>query len=38
MDYDRPNSAGKVTAVQYEAGQELPKGTTVRVEFTYTEN
>lgn len=33
MDYDRANSAGTVISVQYEEGTQLPKGTSVRVEF-----
>ena len=34
MDYDRSNSAGTVTMVQYPEGTEVPKGTTVHVEFS----
>lgn len=35
MDYDRSNSAGTAISAQYEEGTELPKGTSVRVEFYY---
>ena len=34
MDYDRSNSAGTVTMAQYPEGTEVPKGTTVHVEFS----
>ena len=37
MDYDRSLSYGTVSAAEYEEGYSLPKGSTVRVEFTYTE-
>lgn len=33
MDYDRANSAGTAITAQFEEGQELPKGTSVHVEF-----
>lgn len=35
MDYDRSSSAGSVISVQYEEGTQLPKGTSVHVEFYY---
>ena len=34
MDYDRSNSAGTVIMAQYPEGTEVPKGTTVHVEFS----
>ena len=34
MDYDRSNSAGTVIMAQYPEGTEIPKGTTVHVEFS----
>ena len=34
MDYDRSKSMGTVTMAQYPEGTELPKGTTVHVEFS----
>ena len=34
MDYDRSMSMGTVTMAQYPEGTELPKGTTVHVEFS----
>lgn len=33
MDYDRANSAGTVISAQFAEGTELPKGTSVKVEF-----
>ena len=34
MDYDRSNSSGTVIMAQYPEGTEIPKGTTVHVEFS----
>ena len=34
MDYDRSNSAGTVIMAQYPEGTEVPRGTTVHVEFS----
>ena len=34
MDYDRSKSWGTVTMAQYPEGTEIPKGTTVHVEFS----
>ena len=34
MDYDRSKSAGTVIMVQYPAGTSIPRGSTVRVEFS----
>jgi stage V sporulation protein D (sporulation-specific penicillin-binding protein) len=34
MDYDRSNSAGTATLVQYPEGTEVPVGTTVHAEFS----
>ena len=36
MDYDRSHSAGTVTMAQYPEGTEIPKGTSVHVEFSST--
>ena len=37
MDYDRSQSTGTVTVVQYPEGTEIPKGTSVHVEFSGSE-
>ena len=37
MDYDRSQSTGTATVVQYPEGTEIPKGTTVHVEFSGAE-
>ncbi len=37
MDYDRSQSTGTVTLVQYPEGTEIPKGTSVHVEFSGSE-
>ena len=34
MDYDRSQSTGTVSMVQYPEGTEIPKGTSVHVEFS----
>ena len=34
MEYDRSQSTGTVTMVQYPEGTEIPVGTTVHVEFS----
>ena len=37
MDYDRSQSTGTVTMVQYPEGTEIPKGTSVHVDFSGSE-
>jgi len=37
MDYDKARSAGKVSFCEYEKGAQVPYGSRVRVEFTYSE-
>ena len=37
MDYERSQSTGTVTMVQYPEGTEIPKGPSVHVDFSGSE-